>query len=66
MCQWLSGKVTAFHVEDCGSSPGLGADARCGGAAEIEKDRVPVEEKRRRRKVKLWRRKEKSVLTENI
>lgn len=54
MCQWLSGKVMACHVEDCGSIPGWGAEAGCGGGAAIEdqmKDlcgraaRRPAEEK---------------------
>ncbi len=37
--QWLSGKVTAFHVKDCGSNPGLGAEARSGEARQESPDR---------------------------
>ncbi len=37
--QWLSGKVTAFGVEDCGSSLGLGAEAQSGEARQESPDR---------------------------
>ncbi len=65
--QWLSGKVTAFHVEDCGSSPGLGAEARSGEAREESPDggASPGEregERRRGRKKVREKRREKKVL----
>ncbi len=54
--QWLSGKVTAFRVEDCGSSPGLGAEARSGEAKTRSlrmEERVPEDEEEEKKKKKV-------------
>ncbi len=65
--QWLSGKVTAFRVEDCGSSPGLGAEARSGEARRESPDGRSESRRRRRRRWKkvkeLQRREKKCVYT---